>query len=340
MARSVDTSGVLGFKSVSLPGTPDSAEYKEAYQAALTGKTAPKRQIGAKRLVPGTVDAAIDGYLKSNRFRKLAAITQCTYANVLKRFCREHGKKHIAALQPAHIEALVAAQWDTPGSCRNFIKALRSLMKYCIKAKLRSNDPTREVELPNIIGDGFYTWTEDDIAAYRTVHPIGSKKRLAMELPRYTALRRSDLVRIGPDDVKDGILTVRPQKTEGTTGVTLFTPIHPDLARVLAATPCEPGTTFFETAYGKQRTPDGFGNWFREACEEAREAGLHEKASVHGLRKAACCALAERGCTAKQIMAISGIKSLAVVQKYIEKADQKRLAKAGMDKWVAADLRP
>jgi integrase len=161
-----------------------------------------------------------------------------------------------------------------------------------------------------------------------------------MELPRYTALRRSDLVRIGPDDIKDEVLTVRPHKTEGTTGITLFIPIHADLAQVLAATPCEPGTTFFETEMGEQRTPTGFGNWFHEACEEARKAGLHERASVHGLRKAACCALAECGCTAKQIMAISGIKNLAIVQKYIEKANQKRLAKAGMDKWMAADRRP
>jgi integrase len=163
--------------------------------------------------------------------------------------------------------------------------------------------------------------------------------RCVDQLVSIGALRRSDLVRIGSDDVKDGVLTVRPQKTEGTTGVTLYIPIHPDLAPVLAATPCAPGATFFETEHGKQRTSNGFGNWFRAACNEARKAGLHEKAAVHGLRKAACCALAERGCTAKQIMAISGIKSLRVVQIYIEKADQKRLAKAGMDKWVAADRR-
>jgi len=33
-------------------------------------------------------------------------------------------------------------------------------------------------------------------------------------------------------------------------------------------------------------------------------------------------------------MAISGIKSLRVIERYIEKADQKRLARSGFKKWV------
>lgn len=330
-----------GFDSTPLPtGPTDSADFIEAYEAALAGKPVRKRQTGGDRVIPGSVDAAVSDYLKSNRFRKLAVITQSTYRNILKRFSQEHGKKQIGSLQSAHIDALISNLWATPGTCRNFVKALRSLMKYCIREKLRTDDPTREVELPSIIGDGFYTWTDNDIAIFRAVHPIGSKKRLAMELARYLTLRRSDLVRIGPDDVKGGILTVRPQKTENTTGVTLSIPIHPDLAAVLAATPCEPGSTFLATESGKQRSVNAFGNWFREACKEARKVGLHARASAHGLRKAGCCALAECGCTANQIMAITGIKSLRVVQIYIDKADQKRLAQAGMDKWVEAGSRP
>lgn len=218
-------------------------------------------------------------------------------------------------------------------------------MEYCIREKLRSDDPTRRrstdpsrsIELPRLTGDGIYTWTDDDIAAYRAVHPVGNKKRLAMELARYTALRREDLVRIGPDDIKDGILTIQPLKTERSTGVTLHIPIHPDLALVIAATTCAPGTTFLATEYGEQRTVKGFSKWFREACNVAVKAvGLNGKASVHGLRKAACCALAECGCEVAEIMAISGIATLAIVQLYIAKANAKRLAKSGMAKWAAA----
>jgi len=51
---------------------------------------------------------------------------------------------------------------------------------------------------------------------------------------------------------------------------------------------------------------------------------------VHGLRKAICRRLAEAGCTAAQIAAISGHKSLAEVQRYIEAASQQRLAEAAI----------
>jgi integrase len=52
--------------------------------------------------------------------------------------------------------------------------------------------------------------------------------------------------------------------------------------------------------------------------------------SFHGLRKAACRRLAEAGCSAPEIMAISGHKNLSELQHYIEAANQGRLAKRAM----------
>jgi hypothetical protein len=51
-----------------------------------------------------------------------------------------------------------------------------------------------------------------------------------------------------------------------------------------------------------------------------------------GLRKACCRRLAEAGCTAVEIMAISGHKSLAEVERYVKAANRKRMAKATMEK--------
>jgi hypothetical protein len=57
-----------GFARVPLPGLPGSAEFMEAYQAALAG--APKLEIGASRTIPGTVNAAIAAFYKSHKFTK------------------------------------------------------------------------------------------------------------------------------------------------------------------------------------------------------------------------------------------------------------------------------
>jgi integrase len=48
----------------------------------------------------------------------------------------------------------------------------------------------------------------------------------------------------------------------------------------------------------------------------SREAGLPARASVHGLRKAACRRLAELGCSANVIAAISGHATLREVSRY------------------------
>ena len=60
---------------------------------------------------------------------------------------------------------------------------------------------------------------------------------------------------------------------------------------------------------------------------------------AHGLRKAACRQLAHAGCTAPEIMAVSGHSSLSEVQKYISAVEQDRLAEAAMVKRAAGSNR-
>ena len=52
----------------------------------------------------------------------------------------------------------------------------------------------------------------------------------------------------------------------------------------------------------------------------------------HGLRKSACKAFAHAGCTAPEIMEVSGHSSLAQVQIYIEEVEQERMAEAAISK--------
>src|SRR4051794_25889652 len=56
-------------------------------------------------------------------------------------------------------------------------------------------------------------------------HAVGTKPRLAFALLLYSAQRRSDVVRMGRQHIKDGVLTVTQQKT----GATLAIPVHPHL---------------------------------------------------------------------------------------------------------------
>jgi integrase len=80
------------------------------------------------------------------------------------------------------------------------------------------------------------------------------------------------------------------------------------------------------TSFGKPFTPAGFGNWFRQRCNEA---GLPQ-CSAHGLRKAAARRLAEAGCSNQQIKSITGHKTDKEVARYTAAADQVRLADQAM----------
>ncbi|MEA1835267.1 tyrosine-type recombinase/integrase, partial [Methylobacterium durans] len=177
--------------------------------------------------------------------------------------------------------------------------------------------------------EGFYTWSEADIATFEDRYPIGSRARLALALLLYTCQRRSDVVRMGRQHVRNGALAVRQQKT----GTSLEIPLHPDLQSVLEASQAE-HLTFLVTHEGRPFTPAGFTNWFRDTV---RAAGLPDGCSPHGLRKAACRRLAEAGCTPHEIMSISGHKSLKEVTRYTAAAEQKRLAVRAMSTVVGME---
>jgi integrase len=310
-----------GFKQAPLPGLPWSPEFMAAYEAAMRGEGAPI-EIGASRTKPGTVSAAVITYYASVAFLSLAPGTRQMRRNILERFRAEHGDKRVALLQRNHIANMVAAKAATPAAAQTFLKVLRGLMQHCVDVGMRTDDPTAGVKSVKIRSDGIYTWSEDDIAAFEAEHPIGSRARLALALLLYTAQRRSDVVRMGRQHIRDGAVHVTQQKT----AAVLAIPVHPDLARIIEATPSD-HLTFLTAKKGAPFSPAGFGNLFRDWC---REAGLPEACSAHGLRKAACRRLAEAGCSASQIMSVSGHRSLPEVQRYCVAADQARMARSAM----------
>jgi enterobacteria phage integrase len=63
-------------------------------------------------------------------------------------------------------------------------------------------------------------------------------------------------------------------------------------------------------------------------------AKLPARCKAHGLRKASARRLAEAGCSAKQIAAITGHKTLAEIERYTRQADQEILARQAMSKQI------
>jgi integrase len=137
------------------------------------------------------------------------------------------------------------------------------------------------------------------------------------------------MVRMGRQHIRDGVLSVRQQKT----GATLAIPVHPEVQAIIAATPIG-HLTLLTTKTGKSYEANDFSQQFRAWCDAA---GLPQHCVFHGLRKAALIRLADVGCTVHQIGAVSGHKSLKEVERYTRDADQARLAREAMAKTAARE---
>lgn len=303
-----------GQKPVALPDEKDPG-FLAAYQAALAA-TAPVPKVA--RVAPGSFEALARSYLGSAKFKQLGPSTQAVYRRIIDDLSRKHGDKPVAMMQSSHIRRMLDAKADTPAAANHLLRTLRALMKHAIQEGIRQDDPTQGADRLKEVGEGAETWSEDDIAAFEAKWPPGTRPRLALALLLYTGQRRSDVVRMGRQHVRDGVIEVRQIKT----GTRLFIPLHPELASAIATETDR--LTFLVTEGGKPFTANGFYMRFKGWVEAA---GLPAGRSPHGLRKAAARRMAEGGCTAHQIAAITGHKTLSEVQRYTKAADQIRMAK-------------
>lgn len=299
-----------GFKRVPLPGLPWSPEFMAAYEAAMAGQA---HIIAAPRAKQGSFAALAASYFASSAFMTMKPSTKGVYRNAIDRLCRsknkdgnEIGGKSAATLQREHVVKLMAARAQKPESANLLRKVLRAMMTHAVESGLRADDPTLDVKAIRVKSDGFHSWTDAEIARFEAHHAVGSPPRLALLL--CTGQRRSDVVTMGKQHIdKNGAIHVRQVKT----GAALAIPVHSTLQAIIDATPSD-HLTFLTTQFGRSFTAAGFGNWFREQCNEA---GLPH-CSAHGLRKAAARRLAEALCTTHEIASITGHASLREIVRY------------------------
>ena len=186
---------------------------------------------------------------------------------------------------------------------------------------------------------GHKTWGIEQVRQFGARHPIGTKARLALALLLYLGQRRGDTTKFGVQHVRNSDqvteelrklhggrwIVFTQQKNRKRKPVTLWLPILPELEEIIAASPVG-DLTFLVTAFGKGFTDAGFGNWFRDRCDEAGLQGY----SAHGLRKAGATQAADRGASEFALMAIFGWRSGKQAVNYTRAAKQKLLAATWM----------
>lgn len=293
-------------------------EFRAELDQLRAGETpAQKAERSALRAKPGSFSALIAVYYGTPAYTGLAPSSKKTYRSTLERFREKHGEKQVATIERKHIKAIIGAMAETPAAANKLLDKLRILMALALDEGWRKDNPTIGLKGYSKKTDGFHTWTEDEIEKYEQRHPIGTKARLAFDLMLYTGQRRSDMIKMGRQHVSAGRIHVRQKKT----GAMLSLPIHPNLAKSIAAAPTG-DLTFLVTEYGRPVSAAGIGNKMRDWCDEA---GL-PNCAAHGLRKAAARRMAEAGASNQQIKAVTGHTTDTEVARYTAAADQAKLA--------------
>jgi integrase len=297
---------------IRIKGSYGSPEFIAAYKAALWGDKPPEKPKDA----PGSLAALIDAYMASPAWERLSPATQRQRANIFARVKKKAGQAAFVDFD----RATVIATRDKlgPGAAKHFVQTMRGMFGWAVETGQAGVDPTAGVKVARPATDGFHAWTEEEISAFEARWPIGTRERLWLAVLLFTGLRRGDAVRIGPGNVKNGVLTL----STGKTGVVVTLPVAAELQAVLDASPLGV-RTFIATVHRTPMTKEFFGNLFREACDKA---GL-KHCSAHGLRKAAATRLAEAGATVPQLNAVFGWIGAKQALHYVEKADRARLAR-------------
>lgn len=317
--------------------TPGTAAFRAAYDAALalarTDAPTPGRGEPDATPKPGTYRwLCVRYFAECADYLRLHPRTRHARRLILESTFEEPvapGEKSLfrdfplSRLTAKAIRVLRDRKLSTPEAANSRVKALRKVFSWAIEAEVPgvSANPAREVTYFAPKGDGFHTWTLEEIAQFEARHPIGGKAHLALALLLFTGVRRSDVVSLGRQMVGGGWLRFTEVKGRNHLVKDRQIPILPELQAVLDRTPLG-NMTYLVTEFGAPFTAAGFGNWFRDRCDEA---GLPH-CSAHGLRKAGATIAAENGATEHQLMAIYGWESPKQAATYTKRANRKRLA--------------
>lgn len=260
----------------------------------------------------------VAAYQRSPEWRDLADRSQRNYVTSLRHLDRV-GHLPVSGLKRRDVLELrdAIAQGIGAGAANAFAATLGAMLSWARDRGWIEYSPADRVKA--LAGGHLPTWTEDDLSAVLESAPAHVRRALLLAV--HTGQRRGDLVTARWSDLADGAWRLTQEKT----GAKLLIPLHPDLAAEMA-TWNRTAVTILTGAHDRPWRRDMLSMAVMRAAQAAGRRGLN----IHGLRKLAAVRLAEAGCSAHEISAITGHASLSQVALYTREADQTRLAKAAI----------
>lgn len=275
------------------------------------------------RYDPDSIEALIRAYKGSPEWTRLKPHTKEVYAVYLRPLERisQLSVKAIGRRDLLMIRDGIATGRG-PGAATGFMRVASTLFGWAVDHDWIPYTPVHRIK--KMPGGTLRAWTREE--ADKAQAKLPEHLRRVVILARYTGQRRSDLCAMTWAAFDGGTIRLRQQKT----AEALVLPCHPTLAAELVAwKQSAVSVTILTNTLGRPWKPQHLSH---ELPVALARLGMPADLNVHGLRKLAATELADAGCSTHEIAAITGHRTLSMVQHYTRSADQRRLAEAAIVK--------
>lgn len=269
---------------------PTDPDFAAAYNDAA--KTT-KRQQPSK----GTLGALVADYRASSDYRSIRSErTRTNYARYLDQIAAEHGHRTVKGVRPFHVRKMRDAMQDTPGKANNWLNVFKTIMAYASLNDWRSDNPAVDVRaLP--IGE-WEPWPADVLTkALAVASPM---TRLILVTGLCSGARVGDAIRMQHHWHDGHIMEFTASKNQADVAV----PMHPLWLTELGNIERKAVTILYDRQGKPFKSPRAIEERVRDLLDKIGET---RQFVFHGLRKNACCYLAELGLNDTEIGAIVGM---------------------------------
>lgn len=307
---------------IRLPGDEDSPEFDRAYWAIRSG-TSPQLQRAPRT----SWEALIRSYRASSAYKSLKPGTRRKYDAVIAALREKNGDKDVRKVTRAQVRAIHEKYADTPRKADRQLEVIRLLLNFAmLELDWITANPAKGIKRfgPQV---EWQPWPEPLQTAFvRACEARGDTIVLtAFHLGTGTGQRAGDLCGMKWDHYDGAYISVVQEKT----GTRLWV-YCPDTLRAYLDTLPKRGAYLLPKNLTEPLGYNALERRFRKVRDMVGRAA--DGYVMHGWRYTAAVALADAGASDAEIQAVTGHKTLAMVQKYRNQARQKHLSRTAQER--------
>jgi integrase len=277
-----------------------------------------------------TVASVIARWQRSPEWNNLRPRTQESYVRYLQPLFSAMKLVPLAEIRRSHLltirDEIANDRGDGAAEC--FCRTVGALFSWALDRNYLDNSDGHHgspaLRLTKSLRRGHLPAWDDD-QAQRAMRELPEPFRRAVVLAYYTGQRRGDLcaLRWADYDEREGFIRLTQEKTTEP----LQIPVVPELRAELAAWKADRQTVTILEHLGKPWRPGFLSKRLPHYLERIR---LPRALGLHGLRRLTAIRLAEAGCSTHEIAAITGHRTLAMIQEYTRGVSQRSLAEVAV----------